>query len=94
MLLAQSPAMAAANCESIKDVFAYNECLAKSAPPVAARPKGGTGAENPEATVRGRSGDQGAENGVRITRQSKRVSAVIDPWAGARAPVGQKKRRR
>lgn len=98
LLYTQSPAMAAGNCESIKDVFAYNECLARSAPPVAARTRGGTGAEDPEATVRGGGRNAGPvdDRGVSITRQSKRVSAVIDPWAGARTPAtgrqGKKRR--
>ena len=94
---ASMPAYAQANCEAIKSPFAYNECLAKSAPPRSQPVPRGAAASDPEATVRGRGRRTVAmpeqpRHGVAISRgQGRRVSAVIDPWAGVRRPA---KRRR
>lgn len=96
------PALAASNCETIQNPFQYNECLAKQAPGPAARGgrrAGGTGGADPEASVPSRRRHtivpQPQDNsGVAIRRSTgRRVSATIDPWAGARSPAPKKKRR-
>ena len=89
-------ARAASECEKIQSPFAYNECLARQAPPRAQRaPRAGG---DPEASVRRRGPSASAEapqNGVRISRRSgRRVSATIDPWAGARTPSTSPRKRR
>jgi hypothetical protein len=94
-----APAAIAAGCDHIKDTFAYNECLAKQAPPRAQRVRGASGGADPESSVRSRGADPNAglaARGVSIDRKGRgRVRAVIDPWAGARTPVttARKKRR-
>lgn len=98
--LAAPGASAATGCEHIQNTFAYNECLAKQAPPRAQRARGPSRGGDPEGSVRGRAAvdpDAGlSARGVTINRKSsRRVTAVIDPWAGARAPsTTQRKRRR
>ena len=103
LAVAPAPALAQSQCDSIKNAFAYNECLAKSAPPRSSSARRGTGTDDPESTVRGRSRRLGAaapdqpqvSNGVAISRgRGRRVSAVIDPWAGARSAGPSRKRRR
>jgi hypothetical protein len=92
-------AVAQAGCAHIQNTFAYNECLARQAPPRAERVRGPRRGGDPEASVRGRAADPDAglaTRGVSISRNSgRRVRAVIDPWSGARAPttVARKKRR-
>lgn len=94
-----APSVEAAGCDHIKDTFAYNECLAKQAPPRAQRVRGASGGGDPESTVRSRRADPDAgfaARGVAIDRKGRgRVRAVIDPWAGARSPAttARKKRR-
>lgn len=94
------PALAQSGCDHIKSAFAYNECLAKSAPQRASSARRGTGTDDPESTVRGRSRRLGTaapeqQNGVAISRgKGRRASAVIDPWAGARSTGPSRKRRR
>lgn len=100
LAVAPAPALAQSQCDSIKNAFAYNECLAKAAPPRASSARRGTGTDDPESTVRGRSRRMGVaapeqQNGVAISRgRGRRVSAVIDPWAGARSTGPSRKRRR
>lgn len=94
-----SPAQsqAAEACDKIQNSFQYNECLARSAPPRAQRARRGGG--DPEASVPARRRGPGATAqaevlpGMTINRRSgRRVSATIDPWAGARAPVRKRRR--
>lgn len=98
--LAAAPAAAQTGCDHIKDTFAFNECLAKQAPPRAQRVRGASGGADPESTVRSRRADPEAgfaARGVAIDRRGRgRVRATIDPWAGARAPTAtaQRKKRR
>lgn len=93
----QVSAQNAQACEKIQNSFQYNECLAKSAPPRAQRASRGGG--DPEASVpaRRRGAAVAAESnvlpGMTITRRTgRRVSATIDPWAGARGPARKRRR--
>jgi hypothetical protein len=99
---APQPVLAAQNCDAIQNPFQYNECLARQAPGPAARGgrrAGGTGGADPEASVPSRRRSAIApqiqdNSGVAIRRSTgRRVSATIDPWAGARSPAPRKKRR-
>lgn len=99
---APQAARAATNCEAIQNPFQYNECLARQAPGQAARGgrrAGGTGGADPESSVPSRRRSAIApqlqdNSGVAIRRSTgRRVSAAIDPWAGARSPAPKKKRR-
>ena len=86
----------AAGCEQIKDTFAYNECLARQAPPRAQRIRSGRGGDPEGNRVQRRADpDAGlAARGVTINRRSgRRVTATIDPWAGARSAAPRRKRR-
>lgn len=91
-----NPAYAASDCDRLQSPFAYNECLARQAPQRAQRVPRTSG--DPEASVRRRGGAIAPEapgNGVSISRRSgRRVSATIDPWAGARSTGPARKRRR
>ena len=83
-------AEARTGCEHLQNPFAYNECLAKSAPPAASRAPRAKG--DPEASVRERRRARPSAhpaNGVVVSRggSGRRVRAVIDPWAGVRAPA-------
>lgn len=84
---------ASANCESITNAFAYNECLAKQGPQrgTSRAPRAQRGVD-PEATVRGKAryspsresvGNAGA-SGISISRRRGRTSAVIDPWSAVK----------
>jgi len=94
---------ASANCESITNAFAYNECLAKQGPQrgTARAPRAPRGVD-PEATVRGKAryspsresaGNAGA-SGITISRQRGRTSAVIDPWGSIKRTFAPRGRRR
>jgi hypothetical protein len=98
-LLMMPEAAWAEDCEKIQSPFAYNECLARSAPPVASKVTRGEAVSDPESTVKERPRRSKryatrARNpaGVNISRRSsRRVSATIDPWASTRTSA--KKRR-
>lgn len=92
---------ASANCESITNAFAYNECLAKQGPQKKVHAPGAKGGD-PEATVQGRgrgagrysrrsrfspsAPDPDGGQGISITRRGEhRTSAVIDPWAAVKS---------
>lgn len=91
---------ASANCESITNPFAYNECLAKQGPQKRSHAPSAKGGD-PEATVRGRGAgrysarrsrytpsapDPFGGQGISITRRGEhRTSAVIDPWAAVKS---------
>ena len=98
-LLTVPAAAWAEDCEKIQSPFAYNECLARSAPPVASKVTRGEAASDPESTVkeRPRRSKRSAARArtpadVQISRRSsRRVSATIDPWAGTRAPAKKKR---
>lgn len=99
LLLPGSAALA--NCESITNAFAYNECLAKQGPQRSVS-RGRRSNATPLSQAQGRArynpavDDGGPARGVRISRNRGRSSAVIDPWASIKnsfTPARGKRRR-